>query len=55
LAVAPLTAHTTVGEQAPLHAFAAMAFFGANFHVALTGWFFTDPEMRQHLRSRPLP
>jgi hypothetical protein len=53
-AVAPLVTHTTLGGEVPAYVYLTMFFFGANFHVALTGWFYTDPEMRTHFRSRPL-
>ena len=33
---------------------AVLNFFGANFHVASTGWFYTDSAMRAHFRANPL-
>jgi hypothetical protein len=46
-------------RQAPdsgeaLRLLVALNFIGANFHVAATGWFYTDAEMRTHFRGHPM-
>ncbi len=42
------------GTGAALATIALLNFFGANFHVAATGWFYADPAMRPHFKARPL-
>jgi hypothetical protein len=53
LVVMPLASHV-VPDGASLFIVSAIIFLGSNFHVALTGWFYTDPEMLGHFRSRPV-
>lgn len=53
-AVAPLASHVIPQESPALYAYTLMAFLGSNAHVASTGWFYTDPEMRTHFRAHPL-
>lgn len=38
----------------PFYSLLALQIVSANFHVGATGWFFTDREMRQHFRDRPV-
>ncbi len=52
-ALMPLAAHV-IPDGKSLSIVLAITFLGANFHVAMTGWFYTDPEMRGHFRSRPM-
>jgi hypothetical protein len=52
--IAPLAASGLQSSTSVIYTYSAILFLGANFHVALTGWFLTDPEMRAHFRSRPL-
>jgi hypothetical protein len=52
--VVPYTQHVMTDADSALGLIVALNFVGANFHVASTGWFFTDPEMRAHFRARPL-
>lgn len=54
LIAVPYAQHVMPGSSAALTTIAALNFFGSNFHVAATGWFYTDREMRSHFRSRPL-
>jgi len=51
---APLVAHVIPEDSPVIGVYAALAFIGGNFHVALTGWFYTDREMRSHFRSAPV-
>jgi len=53
-AAAPLVSHVIPQDSSALYVYAALVFLGANFHVASTGWFYTDPEMRSHFRARPV-
>jgi hypothetical protein len=52
--LAPLVAHVVPAESPVIGVYAVLSFVGANFHVALTGWFYTDREMRSHFRSKPV-
>ena len=47
------TTHYVLPFSAAFHLVAAINLLGATFHVAATGWFFTDPAMRAHFRSKP--
>jgi hypothetical protein len=53
-AAAPLVAHVIPSDSPAIGAYAILSFLGANFHVALTGWFYTDREMRAHFRAKPV-
>lgn len=53
-AIAPLASHVVPKESPALYTYTLMAFLGSNAHVASTGWFYTDPQMRGHFRSHPL-
>ncbi len=50
----PVAEHVIPGTSASLSTVVFLTFIGSNFHVAATGWFYTDPELRPHFRSRPL-
>jgi hypothetical protein len=50
----PYAQHVMTDADTALAIMVALNFVGANFHVASTGWFFTDPQMRSHFRARPL-
>lgn len=50
----PLVVRAVPEGSHVLYFYGAIIFLSTNFHVASTGWFFTDREMRQHFRSRPL-
>jgi hypothetical protein len=52
--IAPYTQHVMSDEDSALRIVSVMTFFGANFHVASTGWFYTECEMRSHFRTHPL-
>jgi hypothetical protein len=52
--IAPVVSQLAPEGSSAFYVYALINFFGSNFHVAATGWFFTDPEMRSHFRSRPL-
>jgi hypothetical protein len=52
--VVPFTQHAMSDTDAALGIVVTLNFLGANFHVASTGWFYTDPEMRRHFRDHPL-
>jgi hypothetical protein len=54
LLVTPYTQHVMVDENSALGVIVALNFVGANFHVAASGWFYGDPQMRAHLRAHPL-
>src|SRR3569833_3717709 len=45
---APLTASVLPDDTAGYLWFVVLSFLAGNFHVATTGWFFADREMRQH-------
>jgi hypothetical protein len=46
--VAPLAGEVMPEGTAGYLLFLVLSFLGGNFHVATTGWFFADPEMRRH-------
>jgi hypothetical protein len=48
--VAPLAAEVMPDGTTGYLLFVVLSFLGGNFHVATTGWFFADPEMRGHFR-----
>jgi hypothetical protein len=48
----PATYHV-VSIRAAFYVVAGINILGATFHVAATGWFFTDPAMRAYFRSKP--
>jgi hypothetical protein len=50
----PFAQHVIPKTSSALFVVTALIFFGANFHVASTGWFYTDPTMRSYFRTRPL-
>ncbi|MBS0219989.1 MAG: hypothetical protein JSR91_04525 [Proteobacteria bacterium] len=52
--VAPLTEQVIPEGTPGFLVFATISLLGANFHVATTGWFYFDPEMRAHFVARPL-
>jgi hypothetical protein len=52
--ITPYTQHVMGNQESALQVIIVLNFIGANFHVASTGWFYTDPEMRSHFRARPL-
>jgi len=52
--IAPYTQHVMADEDSALRTIIVLNFVGANFHVASTGWFYTDPKMRSHFRAHPL-
>src|SRR5215510_13699200 len=47
----PFARHAMTDTETAIGLIAALNFLGANFHVASTGWFYTDPEMRRHFRG----
>jgi hypothetical protein len=53
-AIAPLVVHVVPSDSSVIGAYAILGFLGANFHVASTGWFYTDREMRSHFRAKPV-
>src|SRR3990167_8603416 len=50
-AIVPLSEHVIPEGSSALYVYSAIGFLGANFHVAMTGWFYSDPEMRALFRS----
>jgi hypothetical protein len=50
----PFAQHVIPKTTSALFIIAMLNFFGANFHVASTSWFYTDPEMRPHFRLHAL-
>lgn len=52
--LAPLVAGLVPRTDSAFLLFSTIAFVGANGHVAATGWFLTDAQMRSHFRARPL-
>jgi hypothetical protein len=54
IVVAPFTQHVMSDEYSALRVILVLNFVGANFHVASTGWFYIEPEMRAHFRAHPL-
>lgn len=53
-ALAPLAASLIPTTSSALLFYATVGFVAANGHVAATGWFLTDRQMRSHFRARPL-
>jgi hypothetical protein len=53
-AAIPFAEHVVPETTSALFIVTALNFLGANFHVATTGWFYTDPVMRSHFRSQPV-
>jgi hypothetical protein len=53
-AVVPLASHVVPEGNSALYVYSAIGFLGANFHVASTGWFYTDPEIRSLFRAHPV-
>jgi len=49
----PATVHV-FPISAAFYVLTAINILGATFHVAATGWFFTDPSMRAYFRSKPV-
>lgn len=52
--VAPLTENVIPQGTPGYLIFIALFYLGSHFHVATTGWFFTDPEIRAHFRNHPV-
>jgi hypothetical protein len=52
--IVPVVTHAVPDGSPVLYAYGALIFLSTNFHVASTGWFVTDPEMRTHFRAHPL-
>src|SRR5258708_25248855 len=50
----PVVAHFVPEGSPALYLYGLIIFISTNFHVASTGWFFTDREMLSHFRSHPL-
>lgn len=50
----PVTQHVIPDTTTAIYLFAAINFIGASFHVASTGWFYTDRTMLGFFASRPL-
>ena len=50
----PFTQHVIPDTMTAIYLFAAINFIGASFHVAATGWFYTDRTMLGFFASRPL-
>jgi hypothetical protein len=53
-ALAPLVGHVFPADSPAIGVYAVLTFLASNFHVALTGWFYTDRDMRGHFRSKPV-
>ena len=53
-ALAPLMGHVVPANSPAIGVYAVITFVASNFHVALTGWFYTDHDMRGHFRSKPV-
>jgi hypothetical protein len=53
LAIVPWAHHLAPDSESALRLLVILNFIGANFHVATTGWFYTDAEMRPHFRTHP--
>ena len=51
---APVMAEFVPKNSSVLHLYAIVGFIGANFHVAASGWFYTDRQMWPHLSDHPL-
>jgi hypothetical protein len=50
----PVVAQAVPEGSPALYVYGVIIFLSTNFHVASTGWFFTDREMRGHLAAHPL-
>src|SRR5262245_7673067 len=50
----PLAQHVIPDTAPALFIVTVLNFLGANFHIASTAWFYTDPEMRSFFRAHPL-
>jgi len=50
----PVVAHAVPEGSPAIYFYNLIIFLSTNFHVASTGWFFTDREMHSHFRSHPL-
>jgi hypothetical protein len=53
LAIVPWADRLAPDSESALRLLVILNFIGANFHVATTGWFYTDAEMRPHFRAHP--
>jgi hypothetical protein len=53
LAIVPWAHRLAPDSESALQLLVALNFIGANFHVATTGWFYADPQMRGHFRAHP--
>ena len=53
-AFVPVATRVVPEGSSTLYVYFAISFLAGNFHVASTGWFYTDPEMRSFFRSRPV-
>ena len=53
LALVPWAHRLAPDSESALRLLVVLNFIGANFHVATTGWFYTDAEMRPHFRAHP--
>jgi hypothetical protein len=54
LVALPYAQHVIPGTDAGHNLVVALVFVGANFHVAATGWFYTDGPTRSHFFARPM-
>jgi hypothetical protein len=52
--VVPIVAHAVPDGSPVLYVYGFLIFLSTNFHVASTGWFLTDREMRTHLAAHPV-
>ena len=50
----PFARYVIPGTIPAIYLVAALNLLGGSFHVAATGWFYTDPSMLAHFRARPL-
>ncbi|HEY4171315.1 MAG TPA: hypothetical protein VGM96_31275 [Reyranella sp.] len=50
----PVVAHVVPEGNPAFYLYGFLIFISTNFHVASTGWFLTDREMRGHLGAHPL-
>lgn len=50
----PVVAHSVPDGNPALYVYGFLIFISTNFHVASTGWFLTDREMRAHLTAHPV-
>ena len=53
LAIVPWADRLAPDSESALRLLVTLNFLGANFHVATTGWFYADPQMRGHFRAQP--